>query len=96
MEEYEEDELAADSDDEKRLAKAEKAAGKKVSKCKLAVKQRRQRWMQPTQTRGVTGGDQQAATQQLQSQPKPPYLPASRQIGPVGDTGISVATAVLQ
>ena len=87
VEEYEEDEVAADSDDEKRLAKAEKAAEKKVSKRKLAVKQRRQRWMQPTQTRGVTGGGQQAATQQLQSQPKPPYLPASRQIGPCFSCG---------
>ena len=85
--EYEDDELAADSDDEKRLAKAEKAAEKKVSKRKLAVKQRRQRWMQPTQTRGVTGGGQQAATQQLQSQPKPPYLPVSRQISPCFSCG---------
>ncbi len=56
VQEYQEDRLAADSDNEKRNATAEKAAERRVGKRKQAAKQRRQRWPQtPSQAGSALG-----------------------------------------
>ncbi len=89
VQEYQEDEFAADSDDEKRLAKAERAAEKRVTKRKQsASKQRRPTWQkwQPqapaTQLRLPVGPTSAGTAPQQFAQLRAPYVPVNRQVGP--------------
>ena len=87
VEEYEEDELAENSGDEKRLAKAEKAAERKVSKRKTAAKQRRQRWPPPpARSPQLNAAQLGAGSPPIPLLPKMPGLPV-RKVGPCFSCG---------